>query len=128
MSKTSIVKIFESKKMSAAIEGKHIANFRAGDTVSVKIRNIDGTTERLTTLNGVCIARGNKGINSYFIVRKISGEIGVNRVVHLYSPLLVGVDLVKQGKVRRAKLFYLSKLSGKKARIKERVTQKPTKK
>jgi len=105
-----------------------IPAFREGDTVRVNVRVVDfkdtkkgvERRERLQAYEGVVIARHNKGISSTFTVRKISSGIGVERVFPLHSPMLGSVDVVRHGRVRRAKLYYLRELSGKAARIRER--------
>ncbi len=105
-----------------------IPTFREGDTVRVDVRVVDfkdtkkgvERRERLQAYEGVVIARHNKGISSTFTVRKISGGIGVERVFPLHSPMLGSVTVVRHGRVRRAKLYYLRELSGKAARIRER--------
>jgi len=105
-----------------------IPAFREGDTVRVDVRVVDfkdtkkgvERRERLQAYEGVVIARHNRGISSTFTVRKISGGIGVERVFPLHSPMLGSVTVVRHGRVRRAKLYYLRELSGKAARIRER--------
>lgn len=97
-----------------------IPAFAPGDTVRVNVRVVEGTRERVQAYEGVCTARKNAGINSSFTVRKISGGEGVERVFPLYSPRLDSVVLVRRGMVRRAKLYYLRSLRGKKARITEK--------
>ena len=101
---------------------KTVPEFRAGDTVRVSVRVIDGTTERLQAYEGVVIAKRNKGLTSSFVVRKVSHGEGVERRFLTYSPIVAKIDVVKHGVVRRAKLFYLRDLSGKAARIPERKT------
>jgi large subunit ribosomal protein L19 len=96
-------------------------DFRAGDTIRVRVKVVEGTRERIQAFEGVCIGRKNAGINSSFRVRKISYGEGVERVFQLYSPRIEGVDIVRQGRVRRSKLYYLRNLQGKAARIVERV-------
>ena len=105
-----------------------IPAFREGDTVRVNVRVVDfkdtkkgvERRERLQAYEGVVIARHNKGISSSFTVRKISGGVGVERVFPLHSPMLESINVVRHGRVRRAKLYYLRALSGKAARIRER--------
>ncbi len=105
-----------------------IPSFREGDTVRVNVRIIDlkdskkgvVKTERLQAYEGVVIARHNKGISSSFTVRKISSNVGVERVFPLHSPLLESIKVIRHGRVRRAKLYYLRELRGKAARIRER--------
>ena len=97
-----------------------LPDFRPGDTVRVPVRVREGDKERLQAYEGVCIARRGGGISETFTVRKISGGIGVERVFPLHSPLVAQIDVVRRGRVRRAKLYYLRKLAGKAARIRER--------
>ena len=97
-----------------------VPDFRAGDTVRVNVRVREGDKERIQAFEGICIARKNGGISETFTVRKISGGVGVERVFPLHSPMFASVELVRQGRVRRAKLYYLRNLRGKAARIKER--------
>jgi large subunit ribosomal protein L19 len=102
--------------------------FRPGDTVRVNVRVIEGTRERVQAFEGVCIAKKNRGINSSFTVRKISYGEGVERVFPLYSPRIDSIDVVRRGKVRRAKLYYLRERRGKSARIAERRDDRPAQK
>lgn len=97
-----------------------IPEFGAGDTVRVNVKVVEGTRERIQAYEGVCIARKNAGISSSFTVRKISYGVGVERVFPLHSPRLESIVLVRRGIVRRAKLYYLRALRGKKARIAEK--------
>jgi large subunit ribosomal protein L19 len=97
-----------------------LPDFRPGDTVRVSVRVREGDKERLQAYEGVCIARRGGGISETFTVRKISGGIGVERVFPLHSPLVAQIDVVRRGRVRRAKLYYLRQLAGKAARIRER--------
>jgi large subunit ribosomal protein L19 len=99
--------------------------FRAGDTVRVNVRVKEGDKERVQAFEGVCIARRGAGVSASFTVRKISNGIGVERIFPLHSPMLADVSVVRRGRVRRAKLFYLRALTGKATRIKERKV-KPT--
>lgn len=112
----------EQANMDKLAEGKKIDDFAQGDTVRVSVRIIEGTTERLQAFEGVCIGKKNAGIRSTFTVRKISHGEGVERVFPLYAPRVDGVELVRRGEVRRAKLYYLRGLTGKAARIKEKRT------
>ena len=100
---------------------KEFPEFQAGDTVRVNVRIVEGTTERVQAFEGVCIARTNRGVNSSFVVRKISHGEGVERIFSLYSPRIDSIQLVRRGDVRRAKLYYMRELSGKAARIKEKM-------
>jgi large subunit ribosomal protein L19 len=97
-----------------------IPNFKAGDTVSVHVKVIEGDKERVQVFSGVCIQKRGSGINSTFTVRKISNGIGVERIFPLHSPRIDKIELVRIGRVRRAKLYYLRQLEGKAARIKEK--------
>jgi large subunit ribosomal protein L19 len=100
--------------------GKDIPEFRAGDTVRVGVRVVEGERTRVQNFEGVCIARSNRGINSNFTVRKMSFGEGVERVFPLYSPNVESITVVRKGVVRRAKLYYLRGRTGKRARIAER--------
>ncbi len=100
---------------------KQVPDFSPGDTVVVQVRVKEGTRERLQAFEGVVIAKRNRGINSAFTVRKISHGEGVERVFQTYSPLVAEIDVKRRGKVRRAKLYYLRGLTGKAARIKEKL-------
>ena len=110
----------EIEKRAAA--GEPMPDFQPGDTVRVRVKVVEGTRERIQAFEGVCIARKNAGLNSNFTVRKVSYGEGVERVFPLYSPRLGGIDVVRRGKVRRAKLYYLRGRAGKSARIAERTT------
>ena len=102
--------------------GKTIPEFAPGDTVVVQVKVKEGTRERLQAYEGVVIAKRNRGLNSSFIVRKISSGEGVERTFH--SPLVAAIEVKRRGDVRRAKLYYLRERSGKSARIKEKLTRK----
>ena len=99
--------------------GKDIPEFRAGDTLRVGVRVVEGERTRVQNFEGVCIARSNRGINSNFTVRKMSFGEGVERVFPLYSPNVESIAVVRRGVVRRAKLYYLRGRTGKRARIAE---------
>ncbi|MEM8798935.1 MAG: 50S ribosomal protein L19 [Pseudomonadota bacterium] len=116
----NIIQQIEAEQQQKLVEGKEIPDFRPGDTVRVGVKVVEGTRERVQNYEGVCIARANKGLNSNFTVRKISFGEGVERVFPLYSPSIDAIKLVRKGKVRRAKLYYLRGLRGKAARIVER--------
>ena len=105
--------------------GKNIPAFRAGDTVRVGVKVIEGTRERVQMFEGVVIARSNRSINSNFTVRKMSFGEGVERVFPLYSPIVDSITVVRRGIVRRAKLYYLRGRTGKRARIAERRDNAP---
>lgn len=104
--------------------GKVIPPFAPGDTVIVSVNVIEGTRKRLQAYEGVVVARRNRGLNSSFIVRKISNGEGVERTFPLYSPLIAKIEVKRRGAVRRAKLYYLRERSGKSARIREKLGAK----
>lgn len=114
--KNEIIQRIESEQMT-----KEIPTFSPGDTVVVQVKVVEGKNERLQAYEGVVIAKKNRGINSNFIVRKISHGVGVERTFQTYSPLVDSIAVKRKGAVRRAKLYYLRDLSGKAARIKEKV-------
>ena len=99
---------------------KNITPFKVGDTLKVHVKIVEGDKQRIQAYQGVCIARQNGGIRESFTVRKISNGIGVERVFPLHSPSLEAIEVVTRGHVRRAKLYYLRKLRGKAARIREK--------
>jgi large subunit ribosomal protein L19 len=101
--------------------GKNIPEFAPGDTVIVNVNVVEGTRKRAQAYEGVVIARRNRGLNSNFIVRKISSGEGVERTFQLYSPLIASIEVKRRGDVRRAKLYYLRERSGKSARIREKL-------
>jgi large subunit ribosomal protein L19 len=101
--------------------GKNIPEFAPGDTVVVNVNVVEGTRKRAQAYEGVVIARRNRGLNSNFIVRKISSGEGVERTFQLYSPLIASIEVKRRGDVRRAKLYYLRERSGKSARIREKL-------
>ncbi len=103
--------------------GKTIPAFAPGDTVVVSVNVVEGTRKRVQAYEGVVIAKRNRGLNSSFIVRKISNGEGVERTFQLYSPLIAGIEVKRRGDVRRAKLYYLRERSGKSARIKEKLVR-----
>ncbi len=104
--------------------GKVIPDFAPGDTVVVSVKVKEGTRERSQAYEGVVIAKRNRGLNSSFIVRKISSGEGVERTFQTYSPLISGIEVKRRGAVRRAKLYYLRDRSGKSARIKEKLVRR----
>ncbi|KJV57244.1 ribosomal protein L19 [Orientia chuto str. Dubai] len=120
----NLIKQFEQEQIEKLTQGKKIPNFRSGDTVKVNLRIIEGDNERIQVYQGVVIARTNRSISSSFTVRKISHGQGVERKFMLYSPLISSIELVKQGVVRRAKLYYLRNLQGRKAKIREKIFSK----
>jgi large subunit ribosomal protein L19 len=101
--------------------GKSIPDFKPGDTVVVNVNVVEGDRKRVQAYEGVVIARRNRGLNSAFIVRKISSGEGVERTFQTHSPLIASIEVKRRGDVNRAKLYYLRQLSGKAARIKERL-------
>ncbi|MBI1175645.1 MAG: 50S ribosomal protein L19 [Sideroxydans sp.] len=101
--------------------GKTIPDFAPGDTVVVGVNVVEGTRKRVQAFEGVVIARRNKGLNSSFIVRKVSSGEGVERTFQTYSPSIASIEVKRRGDVRRAKLYYLRDRSGKSARIKEKL-------
>ena len=102
--------------------GKTIPAFAPGDTVIVSVSVVEGTRKRLQAYEGVVIAKRNRGLNSSFIVRKVSSGEGVERTFQLYSPLIAAIEVKRRGDVRRAKLYYLRERSGKSARIREKLS------
>ena len=122
----NIIQKFEQKQQAALTQNKKIPDFRPGDTVKVAVRIVEGTTERNQAFEGICIARRNRGMSSSFTVRKVSNGEGVERVFPLYSPVVAGIELIRKGDVRRAKLYYMRELTGKAARIKERIDASET--
>jgi large subunit ribosomal protein L19 len=107
--------------------GKKIPEFAPGDTVIVSVNVVEGSRKRLQAYEGVVIAKRNRGLNSGFIVRKISNGEGVERTFQLYSPLIASIEVKRRGDVRRAKLYYLRDRSGKSARIKEKLVARKVK-
>ncbi len=101
--------------------GKSIPDFKTGDTVVVNVNVVEGDRKRVQAYEGMVIAKRNRGLNSAFIVRKISSGEGVERTFQTHSPLIASIEVKRRGDVNRAKLYYLRKLSGKAARIKERL-------
>ena len=110
----------ENEQIEESLKTKDFPSFKSGDTVRVNVFVTEGNKERVQAFEGICIARSNRGFNSTFTIRKISHGEGVERVFPLYSPMLESIKLVRRGKVRRSKLYYLRKRSGKSARIAER--------
>ena len=99
---------------------KDVPAFRAGDTLRVSVRVREGDKERLQAFEGVCIARRGSGVSASFTVRKISNGVGVERIFPVHSPMIAEINVVRRGRVRRAKLFYLRSLAGKATRIREK--------
>jgi len=115
------IDIFEQEQIAKLSALKQIPEFRVGDTLRVQVRITEGTNERLQAFEGNVIAKRNRGVNSSFILRKISHGEGVERKFMIYSPLLHSIEVVRSGVVRRAKLYYLRDRRGKAARIKEKL-------
>ena len=120
----NIIEKIEKEQLEKLSSGKEIPDFNPGDTLKVDVKVVEGTRERIQAFEGVCIARGGKGINESFTVRKISYGEGVERVFPLFSPKISTITLVRKGKVRRAKLYYLRDRRGKAARIVEKIEVK----
>ena len=118
----NLIETLEREAIDALTKDKPVPEFRPGDTLRVGVKVIEGERTRVQAFEGVCIARANKGVGSSFTVRKISFGEGVERVFPLYSPIIDSVKVLRRGKVRRAKLYYLRALRGKKARIVEKTT------
>ena len=120
----NLIQQLEQEEIARVSVGKTIPEFSPGDTVVVQVKVKEGNRERLQAYEGVVIAKRNRGLNSNFIVRKISSGEGVERTFQTYSPLVASIELKRRGDVRRAKLYYLRERSGKSARIKEKLTRK----
>jgi large subunit ribosomal protein L19 len=115
-----IIKMLETEEIARL--GKKIPAFAPGDTVVVGVNVVEGTRKRVQAYEGVVVAIRNRGLNSSFIVRKISSGEGVERTFQTYSPLIASIEVKRRGDVRRAKLYYLRERSGKSARIKEKLS------
>lgn len=120
----NIIAELDAEQMAAVAAQRTLPDFAPGDTVRVNVKVVEGTRSRVQAYEGVCIARAGAGLNESFTVRKISYGEGVERVFPVYSPLIDSVDVVRRGKVRRAKLYYLRGLTGKAARIVEKQDKK----
>ena len=118
----NIVDRIGQKQMKKSLEQRTIPDFAPGDTVRVDVKVVEGSRERIQAFEGVCIGRKSDGVNSSFTVRKLSYGEGVERVFPLYGPQVAGVSVVRRGRVRRAKLYYLRGRTGKAARIAEKTT------
>jgi large subunit ribosomal protein L19 len=116
----NLLKEVENEQMAKLSAGKEIPDFQPGDTVIVNVKIIEGEKSRVQAYEGVCIGRAGAGLNENFTVRKISYGEGVERVFPLYAPMIDSIKVVRRGKVRRAKLYYLRGRRGKSARIVER--------
>lgn len=118
----NVIQELEARQMAA----KTIPDFSTGDTLVIQVKVVEGTRERLQAFEGVVIARRNRGLNSSFTVRKISHGEGVERVFQTYSPMIDSITVKRRGDVRKAKLYHLRNLSGKAARIKEKLPARKT--
>src|SRR5712664_1440579 len=116
----NIIQTLEREEMARVSQGKQMPDFAPGDTVLVNVKVVEGDRTRIQAYEGVCIGRSGAGLNENFTVRKISYGEGVERVFPLYSPMIDSIKVVRRGKVRRAKLYYLRGRRGKSARITER--------
>ena len=120
----NLIDQLEQEEIARSLGDKTIPDLAPGDTVVVSVNVVEGTRKRVQAYEGVVIAKRNRGLNSSFIVRKISSGEGVERTFQTYSPQLAAIVVKRRGDVRRAKLYYLRNLSGKKARIKEKLVRK----
>ena len=116
----NVIQQLEKEQIEKLTGERSVPVFAPGDTLRVKVKVVEGSRERLQAFEGVCIARRNNGLGSSFTVRKISYGEGVERVFPLYSPVIADIEMVRRGDVRRAKLYYLRELRGKRARIFEK--------
>jgi large subunit ribosomal protein L19 len=116
----NLVEKFEKKQIAKLTSKKNIPAFRPGDTLRVTIKIVEGERSRLQAYEGLCIARKNNSVNSKFTVRKVSHGEGVERVFPLFSPIIDKIEVIKKGHVKRAKLYYLRKRTGKRSRIADR--------
>ncbi|MDJ1305283.1 MAG: 50S ribosomal protein L19 [Candidatus Midichloria sp.] len=117
----NLLEKYEASQLKRLTEGKTIPSFAPGDQLVVSVEIIEGTTKRIQAFEGLCIARKSRGLGSSFTVRKLSHGEGVERIFPLYSPRVTKIEVLRRGKVRRAKLYYMRALRGKAARIKEKV-------
>jgi large subunit ribosomal protein L19 len=120
----NLIEQLEKEEIARVLGEKTIPDFAPGDTVIVNVNVVEGTRKRVQAYEGVVIAKRNRGLNSNFIVRKISSGEGVERTFQTYSPLLASIVVKRRGDVRRAKLYFLRERSGKSARIKEKLVTK----
>ena len=119
-----LIQQLEQEEISRLTADRKLPEFAPGDTVVVNVNVVEGNRRRVQAYEGVVIARRNRGLNSSFIVRKISSGEGVERTFQLYSPTIASIEVKRKGDVRRAKLYYLRERSGKSARIKEKLAHK----
>jgi len=118
----NIIDTLEQEHIAKLTAGKRIPEFQPGDTVRVNVKVVEGDRERIQAYEGLCIARAGAGVNESFTVRKISYGEGVERVFPVLSPRVDSIEVVRRGRVRRAKLYYMRSRAGKSARIKEKTT------
>ena len=121
----NLIQTLEKEQVEKLSAGREIPDFQPGDTVLVNVKVVEGDKARVQAYEGVCIGRSGRGINESFTVRKISYGEGVERVFPIHSPMIDSIKVVRRGKVRRAKLYYLRGLRGKKARIEAQATGGP---
>ena len=120
----NVLEEFNKRQVDKLVAARPVPEFSPGDTLRVSVRIVEGERERTQAFEGVCIARKSRGLHSSFAVRKISYGEGVERNFPLYSPAVAEIEVVRRGDVRRAKLYYLRGLSGKRARIREKQDQR----
>jgi len=125
---SNLIQILEQEEIDRLSGGAPKPDFAPGDTVVVNVNVVEGSRKRVQAYEGVVIARRNRGLNSAFTVRKISSGEAVERTFQLYSPQIASIEVKRRGDVRRAKLYYLRNLSGKAARIKEKLVRRNVKK
>ena len=125
---TTLLEKMENEQLARLSADKDIPDFGPGDTLRVHVKVVEGTRERVQVFEGVCIARKGGGLNAAFTVRKISYGEGVERVFPLHSPRIDAIEVVRRGRVRRAKLYYLRGRTGKRARIAEKQEPRPPRK
>tara|TARA_B100000609_G_C17085756_1_gene366570 strand:- start:176 stop:691 length:516 start_codon:yes stop_codon:yes gene_type:complete len=116
----NLLNTYEQKQIEKLVSKKRIPTFRSGDTLKVTIKITEGGKSRLQAFEGLCIAKKNNSLNSNFTIRKLSHGEGVERVFPLFSPIIDKIEVIRKGDVKRGKLYYLRKLTGKKARIADR--------
>jgi len=124
----NLIETINNEQIAKLTANRSVPDFASGDLLRVSVKVVEGERERTQLFEGLCIARSNAGLHSSFTVRKISYGEGVERVFPLYSPNVVNIEVVRRGKVRRAKLYYLRGLTGKAARIAERSSKRGLKK
>ena len=117
----NVIDKIQKDQMDKIIAARSIPDFSAGDTIKVNVKIVEGDKERIQAFEGLCIARSGGGLNESFTVRKISYGEGVERIFPVFSPKIAGITVLKKGKVRRAKLYYLRDRKGKSARIVEKI-------